>query len=65
MLGAGNEHVDVLGHLLGFMAGTALGWAFARARIPRSRDPRLQFACAALAPLLIAAAWLAALRGAG
>jgi len=61
-LGAGGEHVDVLGHALGFMAGVALGWAYARARLPRSRGSGLQTAAAALALALIAVAWLCALR---
>ncbi len=64
LLGAGNEHVDVLGHLLGFVAGTALGWAFARARVPQSRGVALQFLCGGVTLLLIVAAWLPALYAA-
>ncbi len=64
LLGAGNEHVDVLGHLLGFSAGTALGWAFARVRLPQSRSVALQFLCGGLTLLLIVAAWFPALYGA-
>lgn len=61
LLGAGGEHVDVLGHLLGFVVGTASGWTFARARIPRTRSRRLQWICGLLAGMLVAAAWAAAL----
>ncbi len=62
LLGAGNEHVDVLGHLLGFTTGTALGWGFALAGIPRNRGPALQAVTGGLALLMLGAAWLAALR---
>lgn len=61
LLGAGDEHVDVLGHLLGFVVGTALGWAFARATVPRTRSPWLQWVCGASAVALVATAWIAAL----
>ena len=61
-LGAGGEHVDVLGHALGFATGIALGWIYARANVPR--EPRQWPAtCAGAAALgLIAAAWIFALR---
>ncbi|MGO9513009.1 MAG: rhomboid family intramembrane serine protease [Steroidobacteraceae bacterium] len=62
LLGAGGEHVDVLGHTLGFMAGLALGWVYARADWPRSRGSGLQAGAAAAALSLIAAAWIIALR---
>lgn len=61
LLGAGSQQVDVLGHLLGFLAGTLFGWTFARSGAPRSRSRALQMLCGALALLLIAAAWFAAL----
>ncbi len=61
-LGAGGEHVDVLGHALGFMAGIALGWVYARARLPRSRGNGLQAAAGVLTLALIVLAWLCALR---
>jgi rhomboid protease GluP len=64
LLGAGNQQVDVLGHLLGFVSGTGLGWAFARSR-PTGRGSALQLLCGALALLLIAAAWFPALHDAG
>lgn len=63
LFGAGNEHVDVLGHLLGFVAGTGLGWAFARGGLPRSRSASIQLISGSTALALTCAAWLAALRG--
>lgn len=62
LLGAGNEHVDVLGHLLGFSSGTALGWMYARAGLPRSRRPVWQVAAGALTLGLLGVAWLEALH---
>ncbi len=60
--GAGDQHVDVLGHLLGFAAGTMVGWAFARCGMERRRAPALQWGAAAAALLLVTVAWGAALR---
>jgi rhomboid protease GluP len=65
LLGAGTEHVDVLGHLLGFMTGTAVGWIFARAGLPRSRSAAFQLTMGAIAAALLGGAWLLALRHAG
>jgi membrane associated rhomboid family serine protease len=62
LLGAGDQHVDVLGHLLGFSAGTALGFAFARAALPRARRIGFQLAAGSIALLMVSAAWLTALR---
>ena len=62
LLGAGNSQVDVLGHLLGFATGTALGWVLARTGWPRSRAVGLQAATGSLALLLVCAAWFMALR---
>lgn len=62
LLGAGNAHVDVLGHALGFLFGVGVGWLHARARMPRNRGRRLQIATGAGAALLVCAAWLLALR---
>lgn len=62
LLGAGNDHVDVLGHLLGFVTGTGLGWVFARMGVPRTRSAAFQVVAGSAALLLIGAAWLAALR---
>ena len=62
LLGAGNEHVDVLGHLLGFGSGTVLGWVFARAGVPRSRRPVWQVVAGVATLGLLGVAWLAALH---
>ena len=61
-LGAGGEHVDVLGHALGFAMGVGLGWIYARAHVPRSRGYGLQLGAGAAALGLVAAAWIFALR---
>jgi rhomboid protease GluP len=61
LLGAGNAHVDVLGHGLGFLFGVGAGWLYARSGVPRSRSRRLQIATAAGALLSIGVAWLLAL----
>ena len=61
-LGAGTEHVDVLGHALGFAAGTLLGWAIARADVSRYRGRAPQIAAGAFALSLIVVAWTCALR---
>jgi membrane associated rhomboid family serine protease len=62
--GATGQHVDVLGHLLGFAAGTGTGWAFARWGMPRRRDGATQWLAATAALMLIAAAWAAAVTAA-
>jgi rhomboid protease GluP len=61
LLGAGNAHVDVLGHALGFLFGVGVGWLYARTGIPCDRSPRLQIATGAGAAVLIGVAWLLAL----
>jgi len=61
LLGAGNAHVDVLGHALGFIFGTAVGWIYARADVPNHRGRRLQILAGAGAALLVGVAWLLAL----
>jgi len=61
-LGAGNAHVDVLGHALGFLFGVGVGWIYARAEIPRDRGKRLQIVTGAGAALLVCLAWALALR---
>jgi rhomboid protease GluP len=61
LLGAGNAHVDVLGHALGFLFGVGVGWLYARTGIPRDRSPRLQIATGIGAALLVGVAWLLAL----
>lgn len=62
LLGAGAEHVDVLGHLLGFGFGTALGWVYTRHRAAQAGTAHAQALAGACAVLLICAAWAAALR---
>jgi membrane associated rhomboid family serine protease len=61
LLGAGDAHVDVLGHALGFLFGVGVGWLCARAGIPRNRGKRLQLATGIGAALLLCVAWLVAL----
>ncbi len=65
LLGAGGEHIDVLGHLLGFLAGLVLGWGYALAGIPRNRRALPQNLAAGAGAALILAAWGAALWSAG
>lgn len=62
LLGAGNEHVDVLGHVLGFAAGTLAGCGYARAGMPLNRGKPLQLATGCIALALLLSAWLFALR---
>jgi membrane associated rhomboid family serine protease len=61
LLGAGNAHVDVLGHALGFILGIGVGWVHAQVGLPGNRGTRLQILSGACAVLLVAAAWLLAL----
>ncbi|HXI49770.1 MAG TPA: rhomboid family intramembrane serine protease [Steroidobacteraceae bacterium] len=61
LLGAGNAHIDVLGHALGFIFGTAVGWIYARADLPNHRGRRLQILAGTGAALLVGVAWLLAL----
>jgi rhomboid protease GluP len=61
LLGAGNAHVDILGHALGFIFGTAVGWIYARTDLPNHRGRRLQILAGAGATLLVGVAWLLAL----
>jgi rhomboid protease GluP len=61
LLGAGDAHVDVLGHALGFLFGVGVGWLYARAGMPRNRSTRLQIATGAVAALLVCTAWIFAL----
>ena len=62
LLGTGAEHVDVLGHALGFFFGVGVGWIYARAQVPGNRSKRLQVFTGAGATLLIGVAWLLALH---
>jgi membrane associated rhomboid family serine protease len=60
LLGAGREHVDVLGHGLGFIFGVGVGWASAHARISKYRDIRVQLITGVGAVMLVGIAWLLA-----
>jgi rhomboid protease GluP len=62
LLGAGGEHVDVLGHVLGFLVGLAGGWMFARWHAVRERAFGAQASAGAVAAILPATAWWLALR---
>jgi rhomboid protease GluP len=64
LLGAGDAHVDVLGHALGFLFGVSLGWVYGYVDMPRHRGKRAQMFAAAAALCLICLAWLLALGGA-
>jgi rhomboid protease GluP len=61
LLGAGREHVDVLGHGLGFLFGLGVGWIYARVNMSRNRDTRLQMVTGAGAVLLTCIAWALAI----
>jgi rhomboid protease GluP len=60
LLGAGNAHVDVLGHALGFILGIGAGWVHAKAGLG-NRGARMQILSGGCAILLIVTAWLLAL----
>ena len=62
LLGAGGEHVDVLGHFLGFAFGVASGGLCAIAGVPRSKGLPTQILFGAAAALSIGLAWLLALE---
>ncbi|MDP9010108.1 MAG: rhomboid family intramembrane serine protease [Pseudomonadota bacterium] len=62
LLGAGSAHVDVLGHVLGFILGTGVGWVYAQVGFPKKGGARLQIFAGVCAVLLIGLAWLLALR---
>lgn len=64
LFGTGTDHVDVLGHGLGFLCGVTCGWAYSRAGVPRSRSAAVQAAAAAAALAAIMFAWYLALRAA-
>ncbi len=61
LLGAGGEHVDVLGHGLGFVFGLGFGWMFARAGVPRDHRRSLQIVTGAATVALLFVAWALAL----
>jgi membrane associated rhomboid family serine protease len=62
LLGAGTAQVDVLGHLLGFLAGVGVGWLFVRLGIPTSRHRGHQLICGLAAIAMLGLAWTFALR---
>jgi len=62
LLGAGDAHVDILGHTLGFLFGVGGGWVLAHLGVPTQRGKRLQILAGAAAAVLIGTAWLMALR---
>ena len=59
--GTGGERTDLLAHLLGFMAGVGLGFGLAHVRLPPPGRSAPQWIAGALALLILAAAWSAAL----
>src|SRR5271168_1985801 len=61
LFGAGGEHVDVLGHFLGFAFGVVAGGLCAIAGVPRSKGLPTQMLFGAAAALSIILAWLLAL----
>jgi rhomboid protease GluP len=61
LFGAGGEHVDVLGHFLGFAFGIAAGGLCAIAGVPRGREFPTQILFGAATVLSIGLAWLLAL----
>jgi rhomboid protease GluP len=61
-LGAGSVQVDVLGHLLGFVNGVALGWVYARTGLPLNRRIGAQLAAGVAAVAMVCVAWAVALR---
>jgi rhomboid protease GluP len=61
LFGAGGEHVDVLGHFLGFAFGTVAGSLCAILGLPRSRAQRTQAYFGAAAVMSIGLAWFLAL----
>jgi rhomboid protease GluP len=61
LFGAGGEHVDVLGHFLGFAFGVVGGALCAIGGVPRSKGLPTQMLFGAAAALSIVLAWLLAL----
>jgi len=62
LMGAGTEHVDVVGHVLGFIAGVGLGWLYGHAGVPRNRNSWLQWVAGTLTLSSLFAAWYLALH---
>jgi rhomboid protease GluP len=61
LFGAGGEHIDVLGHFLGFVFGTLAGSLCAIFGVPRGRRLSTQVYFGAAAIMSIVLAWLLAL----
>lgn len=61
LLGAGDAHVDVLGHALGFFFGTGAGWLYTRLGVSGQRGSAVQAITAWAAGLAICAAWTLAI----
>ena len=59
--GVAPAHVDVLGHLLGFIAGTGVGWRLARSRLASLRSHAQQAAFGAATAIVVGVAWVLAL----
>jgi membrane associated rhomboid family serine protease len=62
LLGAGNAHVDVLGHVLGFLFGLGAGWLYVRVGVTSPRDRRRQIVAGLSAVVFVGIAWCLALR---
>jgi rhomboid protease GluP len=62
LLGAGNARVDVLGHALGFLFGTGIGWLYTHIGAAAYRGRPLQIVTGTGAVLLISIAWFLALH---
>jgi rhomboid protease GluP len=61
LFGAGGEHVDVLGHFLGFLFGTAAGWLCMMVGASGSPNLRTQVCFGAATALSICCAWILAI----
>lgn len=59
--GVAPEHVDVLGHVLGFLFGTAGGWLIAGTELARNRSNLRQVSSGVGTALAVGGAWLLAL----
>ena len=62
-LGTGDEHTDVVAHLTGFLAGTALGTALPLMRRVHRASPRSGLTLGILSIVIVTGAWLLALTG--
>lgn len=62
LLGDSAEHVDVIGHICGFICGTAAGWMLSLRGLPRTRAVSVQWLCGGAALAIVLAAWGLALQ---